>query len=204
MGRFRERTRRISRPRVAFLVLAATLSAAILLAMVTASGSETAGSARRLGQALRRARRFSGFPLYWDGARLGRLPLTGVDVGADHDGIGYTFTYGDCAGGDEGGCAPPLEVQITPLCNRLPREIGLHLARLMLRGAPTSAAEAGSDNGGDLSIYTRRVTITVFGYTPRLDLRAVAALRGLNSPARGIGPADPLPAPSKRVFVHGC
>jgi hypothetical protein len=136
--------------------------------------------------------------------RLGKLPLTDVNVAADHLGIEYTFSYGHVVDGEEGCCGPSLEVQVTALCNRLPSQVGVRVGRLRIRGAPTSAAEAGADNGGDSSVYTEGATITLYGDSHKLDLRAAAALRRLNPATSRVGPDDALPAASRRVLRHGC
>ena len=134
------------------------------------------------------------------------MPLTSVSRASEHFGEGFTFSYGTCVeSGDEGSCAPPMEIQVTSLCNRLPKDLGIRrLSPRRLRGALTSAAEAGADNGPDLSLYVEGATITIYGRSERVDLEAVAALRGANRLAHA--PAGkPLPAASRQeVAGKGC
>lgn len=164
-----------------------------------ASGGGSGGADPHLASGLRTARSFTGFPLYWAGMKLGRLPLTSVTKGAEHFGEAFTFIYGTCeASGDEGSCSPPVQIQVTSLCNRLPKDLGIHrLSPNRLRGALVSAAEAGADNGGDLSLYVAGATITIYGDSREIDLEAVRSLRGANRLAHA-GPGGPLPAASRR------
>jgi len=178
-----------------------------ILAMVAGAcgGPERTGDPH-LSHQLREAKIFIEFPVYWDGARLGRLPLTGVDLAPEHYRIAYTFLYGTCAdSGSEGGCAPPLEIQTTDLCNRLPRDLGLsHRLGSRLRGAVTSPAEGGADNGASISLYVKGATITIYGDRPTRVRAAVAALQGVNSLAP-VRPGQPLPAATMRQIAgNGC
>jgi len=176
-----------------------------LLAGAGCDGAQRSGVDPHLAQSLSAARTFSGFPLYWAGHKLGKLPLTGVARASEHFGEDFTFLYGTCVGsGDEGSCAPPMEIQITNLCNRLPKDLGIHHLTGRLRGALTSAAEAGADNGGALSLYVQGATITIYGWNRKLDLEAVSALRGANALAHA-QPGQPLPAASrKQIAGAGC
>jgi hypothetical protein len=172
---------------------------AVVVALVTvgAACGEATRAANRLGRQLRAAERFTGFPLYWAGKNVGRLPLTAVDRGAEHFGEGFTFVYGTCvpSSGDESGCAPPLEVQVTSLCNRLPRDLGIHRLGPRRRGAWTSAAEAGG-GGADVSLYVKGATITIYAAGRALADRAIAALRGANALAAA-EPGGSLPAATR-------
>jgi hypothetical protein len=163
---------------------------------------QTEPSDPRLANDLRAAQRFSGYPLYWARMDLGKLPLTHVGVYNDR----YSFSYGTCsASGEEGGCVPPMEIQTTDLCNRLPKNVGVTLWPRRLRGALVSDAEAGSDNGGALSLYVQGATITIYGWNRKLDLAAVKALRGANRLAPVLLAGQPLPAASAReVAGLGC
>ena len=62
----------------------------------------------------RAAQRAAGHELYWVGERFAGLALTGVI----RDGPGTTFAYGTCKpAGGEGGCAPPLQIQTSSICD---------------------------------------------------------------------------------------
>jgi hypothetical protein len=176
----------------------------VALAAAGCSGSRTEGISPHLGSQLRAARRFTAFPLYWAGRRVAGLPLAVVSQAADHDGVDVTFTYGTCqeSGGAET-CAPPLEVQVTNLCNRLPRDVGSGSPARRLRGALAGPAERGTDNGADVTIYVKGLAVTLFGRS-RLVRAAVQALRpfpGLAAPRAG----SALPAASRAAVAgHGC
>jgi hypothetical protein len=177
-----------------------------LLMSADCGGAERTSVDPHLAAHLREAHSFTGFPLYWAGIRLGKLPLTYVGSFAEHSGQAYSFDYGTCIeSGEEHTCTDPMEIQITPLCNRLPRDIGIHKrSGARLRGALTSVAEAGSDNGGDFSLYVQGATITIYGWNHKLDMEAVAALRGANRLAHASA-GEPLPAATaKQVAGAGC
>lgn len=76
-----------------------------------------------------RAADFANYELYSAGASISGLPLNAVvRVDAARNPIErvradfFTFVYGDCVVSDdkEGGCAPPLQIQIWPACERNP------------------------------------------------------------------------------------
>lgn len=180
---------------------------ALIVSGCQGDGTSNGADRSRLEQQVAVARTYRGFPLYSAGMKVGNLPLTAVDRGAEHFGESVTFIYGTCEGsGDEPSCSPPLQIQVTSLCNRLPKDLGIHrVSPTRLRGAVTGAAEAGADNGGDLSIYVRGATITIYGGSHGLDLRAVRALRGANRLARGVKAGEPLPAASRQEIAGaGC
>ena len=67
------------------------------------------------------------FTRYFLGQDFESLPLTDTSYSCHRptppsDGIAredlVSFIYGDCTPGDEGGCAPPLEIQTWPACDR--------------------------------------------------------------------------------------
>jgi hypothetical protein len=123
---------------------------------------------------------------YFVGEKFEELPLTAIvgDVGR------LTFVYGDCdpEGGD-GGCAPPLEVQVWPIGRRPPGVISamIDCQRVTVRGAP------GAFFGGpDLDLYVGDYTIVIFAESREQARRAAEALR----PVDAAGPdSGDLPAP---------
>src|SRR5918999_1504905 len=64
---------------------------------------------------LEAARDFNRHPLYWVGERFEKWDVEHVEAGAREF---VPFIYGTCepGGGIEGGCPPPLQIQIQPLC----------------------------------------------------------------------------------------
>jgi hypothetical protein len=143
--------------------------------------------------------RAEGLPAYWLGERFGDLPLTGVSVAPV--GGGAVLSYGTCdPPEDEGGCAPPVQLQIFRLCERHidltrqgPGRGPLPHRDLTLRGVPAAYVLA----DGRTELYTRRVTVVVdrsgSSAPPAADV--VAGLRALNAAAGNVGPGDPLPPP---------
>ncbi len=127
-----------------------------------------------------------------------------------------SYVYGTCDPGAIGRCAPPLEVQTWPLCERNPSKYGLGPAEVVgvdqtlphekvsVRG--TQARLFGTER---LELYTDDATVVIFGDpNPQLSstsagigkaraqlLRAAAALRKATSSPRGVGLGEPLPAP---------
>jgi hypothetical protein len=168
-------------------------------ALAACGGAQRTSVDRHLAAHLRSAQRFTGFPLYWDGMRVGKLALTGVYEAPEHMGEAFTFIYGTCVeSGDEGTCPPPLQVQVTSLCNRLPGQVGVRRLRVRMRGALTSAAEAGADNAGDVSLYVKGATITIYGSGAKLRRQAISLLQGANRLARNATVRKPLPAASRQ------
>jgi hypothetical protein len=90
--------------------------------------------------------------------------------------------YGDCDAERTGSCAPPLQVQTWPACERNlssyaadPSGAPLPHRRLTVRGAPAALF----DEGLRLEIYTGASTVVVFGERASLVRRAAKAVRPL-------------------------
>jgi hypothetical protein len=104
------------------------------------------------------------------------------------------IVYGDCDA-SEGRCAPPLNIQIWPACER-------NLASYEFDGEPypnepltvrdTRAAFFGSDGDARVEVYTGDVTVVVFGDEKEQLLRAAGTLRQANGAVRS---TDVLPPP---------
>jgi hypothetical protein len=167
---------------------------------------------------------FDGFPLYWltdafEDLRLNHLSLTTPEtLAAESEGQPMISTlgeppqsehaifpefvdliYGDCDPGSDGGCSPPLSIQIWRACNRALDDYEIAPGtpfpheKLTVRG--TDAALFEDDR---VEVYAGSVTIVIFG-SDELVQRAAEALRPLNAAAEaemapGSGPGDPLPA----------
>jgi hypothetical protein len=142
---------------------------------------------------------FQRFPIYWLGEEFEGLELTHVE--AEDWSTAATLTYGTCKpSGYDGGCAPPVQVQVFPLCYHLdsvwlpPNE-----RELMIRGAPV-----GRQDGAPV-LLTRRVQVKVYRGVgtdddPGVSLRALKALRSLNSVSPVISASDPIPPPAQGVL----
>ena len=154
----------------------------VLAAMLAGCGAgepERADPAQALA-----AQRGAGHTLYWVGRSFAGLPLTDVGSGLPFE----SFVYGTCdanAGG-EGGCAPPLEIQVDSVCERNALLLDIRPGRrLHIRHA--SVLEYWQ---GQLELEAGTSHVTIFA-APALARRAVAALR----PVSGSGSAAALPAP---------
>jgi len=152
------------------------------------------------------AARFSEFRLYDLGPAHEGLPVTAV-IRDDRLRLpgervrenAVTFVYGDCEPVEDTGCAPPLQVQVWPACERnlavYPNERILPRRTLRLRGVPAALFE----DGHRLELYTGRETVVIFGNDTTQVLRAAAALRSVGGPAGGELPAPAAGALSGRV-----
>ena len=111
-----------------------------------------------------------------------------------------SFIYGDCPRADEGGCAPPLEVQNWPACVRNPswystQQYGPAPESATIRTVPAAFFEEGTR----VEIQTGISTVVIFGPS-QSDVLAVAnALRAVNSSTPD-QPGEPLPAPAPGSF----
>ncbi len=159
------------------------------------------------------ARRFHRFDLFSAGRRVVHLPLTAVlctmQPTADKPVItrppesyglmpSWTFIYGTCtASGNEGGCAPPVDIQNDGSCwNNLGLFAKRDRPRLhRLRGTPFASNE--SADGSQITLYSRWTTITIDARDARNAMRVVQALRGVNAsfPVR-----SQLPPPSQHTL----
>lgn len=153
------------------------------------------------------ARAFDNFTLYSAGESFEGLPLVGItrrldppaslsDVPLPSRANFANFIYGDCKAESDSGCAPPLQIQVWPACERTLSSYSLTPAGdplphddTTVRGVPAAFFE----EGGRLEVYTGEVTIVLFGQDRGQLLRAAAALRAENG---GVGPDAKLPAPA--------
>jgi hypothetical protein len=179
----------------------ASLALGVLPIVGLAQAAAGPGSARapvvgREVSAAREAlRSFDAYPLFDAGERVNGLPLTAV-LRRDDSARFVSFVYGDCAAGDDAGCAPPAEVQVWPSCRR---NLDLYATadtsdsareRIVVRGVPAALFE----DGTRLEVETGRATIVVFSTTRALVQRIARALRALD----GSVPAEaPLPPPAR-------
>lgn len=112
------------------------------------------------------------------------------------------FIYGSCEilSGSDGGCTPPLAVQVWPACER-DKDIYAFGPdeTLTLRGAVAAFYE----DHRRLEVYTGTVTVVIFGGGRADLLRAAAQLRGVNAE---VSPGDRLPtaAPNRHSETTAC
>jgi hypothetical protein len=124
---------------------------------------------------IQEARDFDGWPLWWLGESFDSLSLANIDELTPSRGFStsnfVSFVYGACtprSGGE--GCAPPLNIQVDPLCSVPPERIaGVE------RDDPFDFRGAQALWIGDhLRIWTGDSAIAIFGY-PRDRIEAAAA-----------------------------
>jgi hypothetical protein len=155
------------------------------------------------------ARAFSEFPLYWLDEVYEDLELTAIvrakyvpEIGKAENSV--TFLYGKCVitPGDDplvqdnGGCAPPFQVIVQPLCLSRPggsaRDAG---GLFQLRGA---IAQRYTD--GHLELGTGSVSVTLYGPDRELinamaqTLRSVAGAGSGQAPVQAGAPLPPVQA----------
>jgi len=133
------------------------------------------------------AQAFDAYRLFYAGPEVAGLPLEAVTQGkatnrhARQQGrraISWTFVYGDCTPPPtEGGCAPPLEVQIWSACVRSFSSIKFRKRHLYeFRGAKATGG-GGRYEISPMEIFTGRTTIVVFGDETPLIRTAAHELR---------------------------
>ena len=150
---------------------------------------------------LKAAKRFNAYPLYWVGERFEKWPLVHVEV---ENSPFATLIYGNCEASGDSGCAPPLQIQISPLCDHLDLVTSNPIwKRRHVRGAPV-----GSFDGAPV-LFTRRAQVKVYrgvGSDPGVELRALHALRSLNQLSPRFGSLGRIPGPLPGVLegTRGC
>jgi hypothetical protein len=123
---------------------------------------------------MQEARDFDGWPLWWLGDSFDSLSLTHVDELTPARGFPtmnfVSFVYGTCAiAAGRQSCAPPLEIQVDPLCSVPPEKIaGVERDDPFdFRGAKALWID------DHLRIWTGDSAIAIFGY-PRDRVEAAA------------------------------
>jgi hypothetical protein len=147
---------------------------------------------------LQAVHRFDAYPLYWIGERFERWDLEHVDV--DNPNV-VAFIYGTCEVeiGTDGGCPPPLQIQIQPLCAHLAVVARADIwRRRRVRGAPVGTIDSAP------VLFSDRVQIKVYrgqGSDRGLAIRALRALRSANDVEPVVGPGDPIPPAPPAVLA---
>ncbi len=153
------------------------------------------------------AQAFDAYRLYYSGTEAAGLPLESVTQGratnrhARQQGrraIDWTFVYGDCTPPPgEGGCAPPLEVQVSSTCVRSFSSIKFRERHLYaFRGAKATGG-GGRYEVSPMEIFTGRTTIVVFGNEKRLIKTAARELREVHRAEVASHLAPPAPGSLK-------
>jgi hypothetical protein len=147
------------------------------------------------------ARRFAAFPLYWVGSRFETWDLAAIQ-GLDAPHWSVSFIYGECtpAGGEQPSCAPPFEIQVSPLCRHLEVVASDPVwGTRRVRGAPVGRSPDGAP-----VLLSRRTQVKVYrgeGSDPGLPIRVLRALRSINRAPPSIGAEGRIPGPAPGVLA---
>lgn len=162
-----------------------------LAAFLSACGSSRSASPAPHELTLAEARAFDEFPLVYAGAEVEGLPLVATRERDDRARY-VSFVYGDCVPlPEEGGCAPPAEIQTWPSRLRGPSSYETLVAgapepmKIRVRGMPALSFDAGTR----LELTVGSSTVVVFGDSRGRVLDIVRALRCVTQP-------ESVPAPS--------
>jgi hypothetical protein len=147
-----------------------------------------------------RAEQFASFPLYWVGPRFEKWDLSTIQ-GLDRPREFVSFIYGMCTprGGEQPSCAPPFEIQISPLCWHLDVVASAPVwKRRRVRGAPV-----GTNPDGAPVLFARRIQVKVYrgeGSDAGLPLRVLHRLRSINHVPPVINAEDTISPPRPGVL----
>lgn len=174
----------------------------VFLAVLALAAIALVGCTQTVGEGdpdIDAARTFDAYPLYWVGGRFEDWDLEHASVNPD----GFSsFIYGTCELPifADGGCPPPLEIQIQPLCAHLDVVATNSVwRRRAVRGAPVGTID------GAPVVFTSRVQVKVYrgqGSDPGLPMRALQALQSVNSVEPIVDADDPIP-PGSRAVLSG-
>jgi hypothetical protein len=188
-------------------VVGVAIALAVYLGVTRVADSSAPSSPDPAGNFdLERASKFEGFPLYFVGESFDGHPLAAVLRRADTADPEMpvranfvSFIYGDCLPTGGSGCAPPLEVQVWPACERNPSAYdwtpaeAAAVEHLTIRGVPADVYQ----DGRSLEVSTGLSTVVIFGRDRRMVFEAAEDLEGVNL-RLGPGAALPQPAPGAR------
>ena len=109
-----------------------------------------------------------------------------------------TLVYGTCRASSDSGCAPPVQIQIGPLCDQLDAVTRNPIWKTRrIRGAPVGTID------GAPVLLTRRAQVKVYrgvGSDEGIERRVLLALRSLNHLPPRIGAVGPIPPPAPGVL----
>jgi hypothetical protein len=175
--------------------------AALVAVAAAVSVLAVSGCAQTVGEGdpdVDAARGFDRYPLYWVGERFEEWELEHVEL----DRAGFsTFVYGTCEidAGTDGGCPPPLQIQVQPLCSHLEAVARAPIwRRRHVRGAPVGTIDSAP------VLFTSRVQVKVYrgqGADAGLAMRALGALRSANDVEPVIEADDRIPAAPRAVLA---
>jgi hypothetical protein len=141
--------------------------------------------------------RASALQFYFAGRKFNGLRLTAAEYEGWHDG-GF-FAYGTCTipAGQEGGCSPPVQIQIFRFDpGQWGRAVGCHREESLL-GVPTVRHDG-------LVLLSKGAVVKIYARTRAEDRRVARSLRNIDRPKR---PLRLLPKPSRaarRLLASVC
>jgi len=175
------------RRRVPGLRGAPALAAAAILAACTTHPAPPISA-----QALRSARSFKEYTVYWAGPSVDGTPLTAANSPLYfYAPVGFAMYYGDCEGRGTfhaGGCTFPLRIT-TSIYSAAQDPSSRPLRRLLVHGVPAVAY----NQGRNIEVYTDRMGVNIVADTPARAIDAARALRLFNRRASAGFPAFPEP-----------
>jgi hypothetical protein len=120
--------------------------------------------------------------VYYLGESFSGLPLTHAELSSGRS----FFVYGSCNPGTHGGCAPPVQIQQTPIASPARYDTPWRgCVRLTIRGVPAAQFDG-------FEVYTGNALVKIYARSFGESKRAAAALR----PVGGGDARAPLPAPT--------
>jgi hypothetical protein len=171
----------------------AALAVCTVVVGCSGCGDVTVPGGEDIDGGLKRARS-SSIPLYFVGRQFAGLPLTHVESGGDGRAL---FIYGTCVippEQTEGGCAPPLQIQVFPFKRGAwRRAVGCH-RRSPVMGVPTVRFDG-------LVLFTRQTVIKIYGRSGR---RVARALRDVRQPERILRRLPPPAGAVERLQRRVC
>jgi hypothetical protein len=109
-----------------------------------------------------------------------------------------SYIYGDCVPGSDSGCAPPVEVQSAPACERrLSRRTRRRARSHKVRGVP-AVQFPGEPR---LELFTGDATVVIFGRTQGEVRKAAAALRSIPGSRVSVPARVRLPKPRRGALT---
>ena len=184
------------------LLLRGLISALVVSALAgcTSEGGSSAGFDRERSTFTPESiRSYFASPLYWLGTRFERWELSAILGPAQPDGT-ISFIYGACtpSDGEQPSCAPPIELQVTPLCRHLENVAKNPIwRRRHIRSAPVGTI----DNAPVLFSNSAQVQVYTADSDLGLALRALRALRSANHMEPVISADEPIPAAPVAVLA---
>jgi hypothetical protein len=175
------------------------LAFAVALTAVGCGDERSSAPGQQGNFSFEQAREFRDFELYAPGETYGELPLTAVlrrfDASSEALPVRANFVdfiYGTCEAPADGGCAPPLSVQVWAACERNPGVYSPVVGQegpIEVRGVPAYFYEGGRR----LELSTGASTVVIFAAGRDAALAAAGALEGVNNP---VDREDDLPGPA--------